>query len=124
MSLLRKHRRVEVEPSCELPGFRGCAPRRRGSGQANKAERTGTACRAIRGATWLGSVGYSQRSFKRGFPLISSKSKIRADSYSEFPNNCGGWKVVSDKILQPRYDYFPWLPYKVKDCNTVPSVGD
>lgn len=33
-------------------------------------------------------------------------------------------KIVSDKILQPRYDYLPRLPYKVKDCNTVPSVGN
>ena len=41
--------RVAFEPACELPGFRGCAPRRRGSGQANKAERIGTACR---GDSW------------------------------------------------------------------------
>lgn len=40
---------MEIKPTCELPGFRGCAPRRRGSGQANKAERIGTACR---GDSW------------------------------------------------------------------------
>ena len=54
---------------CELPGFRGCAPRRRGSGQANKAERIDTACR---GDSW------SDLAWERGedIPLISSKSKI------------------------------------------------
>lgn len=36
---------LKLVSTCELPGFRGCAPRRRGSGQANKAERIGTACR-------------------------------------------------------------------------------
>ena len=56
-------------PIYELPGFRGCAPRRRGSGQANKAERIGTACS---GDSW------SDLAWERGegFPLISSKSKI------------------------------------------------
>ena len=51
-------------PICEgLPGFRGCAPRRRGSGQANKAERIGTACR---GDSW------SDLAWERGegFPLL------------------------------------------------------
>ena len=60
---------VAFEPTCELPGFRGCAPRRRGSGQANKAERIGPACR---GDSW------SDLAWERGenLPLISSKSKI------------------------------------------------
>ena len=49
---------------CELPGFRGCAPRRRGSGQANKAERIDTACR---GDSW------SDLAWERGegLPLFS-----------------------------------------------------
>lgn len=55
--------RVAFEPACGLPGFRGCAPRRRGSGQANKAERIGTACR---GDSW------SDLAWERGegFPLL------------------------------------------------------
>ena len=50
-------------PIYELPGFRGCAPWRRGSGQANKAERIGTACR---GDSW------SDLAWERGegFPLL------------------------------------------------------
>ena len=40
---------TDFVPVSELPGFRGRAPRRRGSGQANKAERTGAACR---GDSW------------------------------------------------------------------------
>lgn len=52
--------------TCELPGFRGCAPRRRGSGQANKAERTGTACR---------SDSWSDSAWERGegLPLLHIK---------------------------------------------------
>ena len=55
-----------LESTCELPGFRGYAPRRRGSGQANKAERIGTACR---GDSW------SDLAWKRGedLPLASIK---------------------------------------------------
>ena len=33
-------------------------------------------------------------------------------------------KIVSDKILQPRYDYFSWLQNKIQDCYVVPSMGN
>ncbi len=46
-------------------GFRGFAPRRRGSGQANKAERIVLLAGTIRGATWLGSEG-------KAFPFWSA----------------------------------------------------
>lgn len=60
--------RVAFEPACGLPGFRGCAPRRRGSGQANKAERIGTACR---GDSW------SDLAWERGegLPLLPIKKR-------------------------------------------------
>ena len=59
---------VEIKPTCNLPGFRGCAPRRKGSGQANKAERNGTACR---GDSW------SDLAWERGegLPLLFIKYK-------------------------------------------------
>lgn len=59
---------LKLVSTCELPGFRGCAPRRRGSGQANKAERIGTACR---GDSW------SDLAWKRGegFPLLPIKNR-------------------------------------------------
>lgn len=59
---------TDFVPVSELPGFRGRAPRRRGSGQANKAERTGAACR---GDSW------SDLAWERGedFPLLLIKNR-------------------------------------------------
>lgn len=46
---------------------------------------------------------------------------------SEIPTGSIGRNKASqsrNSFLQPRYDYFPWLPRKVHGCNPVPPLGD